>query len=295
MLALNKVVVADGDAPTVMEAVIQAMIEFRREILDNLQLSLEFHTEQLDEIKVHMKHMVEEQEKRITNRVLELQDKFKDQQSQIVELTKKTMLHSSETSLQYNKIANALDQPDRRLVPTSCNGIRSYSTGTFYIRPYESVEKPFMVRCDFDNQFHHSGGWTVFQRRMDGSVDFHQNWTMYKNGFGDVNGEHWLGLEKLHLMTRSGRHELLVLLKDFEGNSTFALYDEFHIASEKEKYKITVGKHSGTAVDSLIEHNGMKFSTFDQDNDLTEKMNCAESYKGAWWFKNCYRRYVASG
>ncbi|KFB50540.1 AGAP012000-PA-like protein [Anopheles sinensis] len=142
---------------------------------------------------------------------------------------------------------NEVNQIKVNVFPTSCGSVNFKETNTYYIRPYGYKENSFLVLCDFENYFNLGGDWTVFQRRIHGSVDFHRNWTMYKIGFGDVSGEHWLGLEKLHLMTRSGRRELLVVLEDFDGNSTFALYDEFKIGSEANKYKLTVGKYSGTA------------------------------------------------
>uniref|UniRef100_A0A182J0X9 Fibrinogen C-terminal domain-containing protein n=1 Tax=Anopheles atroparvus TaxID=41427 RepID=A0A182J0X9_ANOAO len=147
------------------------------------------------------------------------------------------------------------------------------------------------------DNFNLGGGWTVFQRRIDGAVNFYRNWTMYKNGFGDVNGEHWLGLEKLHLMMKSGRHELLVILEDHEGRSAYAHYESFQIGSEAEKYKLTVGGYSGTAGDALSVHDEEKFTTFDQDNDAEDDYdgadeeddyNCAKKYNGAWWFNACY-------
>ena len=41
------------------------------------------------------------------------------------------------------------------------------------------------------------------------------------------------------------------------------------------------------AGDSLTWHNGMKFSTFDVDNDIYDGTNCAEIHKGGWWYKGC--------
>uniref|UniRef100_A0AAG5DMM2 Fibrinogen C-terminal domain-containing protein n=1 Tax=Anopheles atroparvus TaxID=41427 RepID=A0AAG5DMM2_ANOAO len=202
------------------------------------------------------------------------------------------LLNPSQTDVgkQFANVKHESNQSSIDVIPSSCTMLNINETGIYYIRPAENVE-PFMVLCDFEDNFNLGGGWTVFQRRIDGAVNFFQNWTMYKHGFGDVNGEHWLGLEKLHVMTRSGRHEMLVILEDHEGGSAFALYDSFQIGSEADKYMLTVDNYSGTAGNSLSYHNGMKFSTFDQDND-NEESSCAEDYSGAWWFNHCYYSHL---
>uniref|UniRef100_A0AAG5DJX5 Fibrinogen C-terminal domain-containing protein n=1 Tax=Anopheles atroparvus TaxID=41427 RepID=A0AAG5DJX5_ANOAO len=202
-------------------------------------------------------------------------------------ITDKIMTSLSGIEQQLTYIKDVSYETSTRLDPTSCAAPNIYATGTYSIRPARDVE-PFLVLCDFEDNYNLGGGWTVFQRRFNGAVNFYRNWTMYKHGFGDVNGEHWLGLEKLHLMTRSGRHELLLILEDYDGNTAYALYDRFQIGSEAEKYKLTVGKYSGTAgEDALSYHHGMKFCTFDQENDKSDDINCAENRYGAWWFSNC--------
>uniref|UniRef100_A0A8D0RXB5 Ficolin 1 n=1 Tax=Sus scrofa TaxID=9823 RepID=A0A8D0RXB5_PIG len=145
--------------------------------------------------------------------------------------------------------------------------------------------QPLTVLCDMDTD---GGGWTVFQRRSDGSVDFYRDWAAYKRGFGSQLGEFWLGNDHIHALTAQGTNELRVDLVDFEGNHQFAKYRSFQVAGEAEKYKLVLGGFlEGNAGDSLSSHRDQFFSTKDQDND-NHSGNCAEQYHGAWWYNACH-------
>ena len=85
------------------------------------------------------------------------------------------------------------------------------------------------------------GGWLVFQKRLDGSVDFYRGWAEYKRGFGPLTGEFWLGLDKIHRLASSGSYQLRVDLEDFAGNTYYAEYDFLQVASESEKYTLRLG------------------------------------------------------
>ena len=111
--------------------------------------------------------------------------------------------------------------------------------------------KPIQVLCDMTTD---GGGWTVFQRRLDGSVDFYLDWESYKNGFGDLNGEFWLGNDNLHRLTATDDVILRVDLEDFDGNKTYAEYTTFKVADEADKYRLLIGGYNGTAGDSMGKH-----------------------------------------
>lgn len=142
---------------------------------------------------------------------------------------------------------------------------------------------PFDVFCD---QKTARGGWTVFQKRQDGSVNFYRGWSDYKRGFGNLNGEYWLGLDKIYRLTKL-KNTLRVDLEDTKGKRAYAAYEMFAVASERAKYKLSLGKYSGTAGDSLSTHRGAPFSTKDRDNDSWSS-SCAVSFKGAWWYTSCH-------
>ncbi|XP_062235274.1 microfibril-associated glycoprotein 4-like isoform X1 [Platichthys flesus] len=132
--------------------------------------------------------------------------------------------------------------------------------------------------------------WTVIQTRKDGTVNFYRPWIQYKVGFGSVGGEHWLGLDNLHYLTSGPtKFELQVDMEDFEGNKTSAHYRRFSVDSECNGYTLTVsGFTDKGAGDSMTSHNGMKFSTFDRDQD-TWSENCASNFMGGFWYHSCYQ------
>ena len=115
--------------------------------------------------------------------------------------------------------------------------------------------KPIQVLCDMNTD---SGGWTVFQRRLDGSVDFYRGWVSYKNGFGNLNGEFWLGNDNVHRLTDSDDVMLRVDLEDFEGNIAYAEYTTFKVADEADKYRLLIGGYNGTAGDSMAEGHSLR-------------------------------------
>ncbi|XP_041063734.1 tenascin-R-like [Carcharodon carcharias] len=153
---------------------------------------------------------------------------------------------------------------------------------TIYINgePQQSVQ----VFCDMTTD---GGGWTVFQRRQNGLTDFARTWADYRVGFGNLEDEFWLGLDNLHKLSAQTRYELRVDLRDGR-ESVYAAYDRFYLSDARNLYKLRLGDYNGTAGDSLSYHQGRPFSTKDRDNDVAIT-NCALSYKGAWWYKNCHR------
>ena len=139
-------------------------------------------------------------------------------------------------SLTVSKCLN-LDSADKNCAELYKSG--KSTSGVYAIDPDGSGA--FDVYCD---QTTAGGGWTVFQKRLDGSVSFYRGWTDYKNGFGDLNGEFWLGLDKIHRLTKT-KKRLRVDLMDTKGNTAYAEYDMFAVTSERTKYKLSLGTYSG--------------------------------------------------
>ncbi|CAL8396582.1 unnamed protein product [Gadus morhua 'NCC'] len=159
-------------------------------------------------------------------------------------------------------------------------GFHKNGVYTIYITPQETKK----VYCNMESA---GGGWTVVQRREDGSVDFQRTWKEYKMGFGNPAGEHWLGNEFMYLLSSQRPNVLRVELTDWNGHQAFSLYDRFLVGSEKQNYRLSLKSHSGTAgrQSSLVIH-GADFSTTDMDNDSC-LCKCALMLTGGWWFDAC--------
>ncbi|XP_041671489.1 microfibril-associated glycoprotein 4-like [Cheilinus undulatus] len=172
------------------------------------------------------------------------------------------------------------------LLPLDCSQIhkdKSRPSGVYTIYPIGATSAA-QVYCDMDSE---GGGWTVFQRRMDGSVNFYRPWDQYKMGFGSAAGEYWLGLENIFHLTLRRKFELLVDMEDFDGNTASARYTSFSIGPEKYGYTLHVSGFKDGGGDGLVYHNGMKFSTFDKDQDKLSG-NCAKKHLGAFWYNDCH-------
>ncbi|XP_059609170.1 microfibril-associated glycoprotein 4 [Phlebotomus argentipes] len=165
------------------------------------------------------------------------------------------------------------------VLPSSCREAQRKS-GIIRVEPSGFNRNPFYVNC--------LEGWTVIQHRDDGGVNFYRTWQEYRHGFGNLDGEFWIGLDKLHQLTATRVHELLIHLEDFEGERRVAQYDAFAIGGEKEHFALMLlGKYTGDAGDSLSYHAGQKFSALDMDNDSWVEGNCAQAHTGGWWYNAC--------
>ncbi|XP_022221690.2 angiopoietin-related protein 7-like [Drosophila obscura] len=193
----------------------------------------------------------------------------------------KMLIELEERRESLKQLTNDIIDEDRTY-PTSCLiGGKHNETSVIRVPGHGTLT----VLCDSELA---GLGWMVIQRRQDGLTNFYRDWSEYKAGFGELRGDFFIGLDRLHALTSSQPFELYIYMESFQGDKKFAKYDEFGIGNETEAFSLKIlGGYTGTAGDSLTYHKGNKFSTFDRDNDSANNMNCAQYHLAGWWFKNC--------
>ncbi|KAK9952384.1 hypothetical protein ABG768_018226 [Culter alburnus] len=165
---------------------------------------------------------------------------------------------------------------------------KSRRNGVYRVTP-QPKNSTFPVFCDMESS---GGGWTLIQHRFDGSTSFNRTWDEYKNGFGKLIEEFWLGNDKIHLLTKAKNMSLRIEIEDYEGVREYAHYDHFYVANESQQYRLSISGYSGTAGNAMqfnkkYNHDQMLFTTPDRDNDQYPSGNCGAYYSSGWWFDAC--------
>ena len=135
----------------------------------------------------------------------------------------------------------------------------------------------------------------TIQRRVSDSVDFNRGWDDYVTGFGEEDGNYWIGLEEMHQLTTANDVDLNINIETFEGEPFTLTLERFSVGNAESNYQMTYLRYSqssGRVKDTIFtdNYNGRSFTTRDRDNDRNFFANCASSrYRGGWWYNECTR------
>ena len=174
----------------------------------------------------------------------------------------------------------------------SCCDLRVFPPDRVLTGVYKMSMGTFVTANVYCNMTTDGGGWIVIQRNsINSQLSFNKNWREYEEGFGDLNKDFWVGLELMHTLTQRGQWEMRVDYQKDDKTWSYLHYNQFSIGSASEEYPLTVGEFTGVDTDwfggNYYPHNGMKFSTPDNDNE-NSSANCAARYKSGWWYNKCY-------
>ncbi|XP_021015267.1 angiopoietin-related protein 3 [Mus caroli] len=165
-------------------------------------------------------------------------------------------------------------------LPADCSAVYNrgeHTSGVYTIKPSNS--QGFNVYCDTQS----GSSWTLIQHRKDGSQDFNETWENYEKGFGSLNGEFWLGLEKIYALVQQSNYILRLELQDWKDSKHYAEYS-FHLGSHETNYTLHVAEIAGNIPGALPEHTDLMFSTW--NHRAEGQLYCPESYSGGWWWND---------
>ncbi|XP_066269812.1 ficolin-3-like [Branchiostoma lanceolatum] len=271
--------------------------EAARLAVENEITEIQFHTQNLEDSNDSLREQLQGQ----TAKMKQLQDQIKNLNTAISQLIdKKTETESDKgpsetagspttTAGTPGPVPTGTEQPTTEF--RDCTLLKKDTPGE------ESGVKTMVLPdgqdytafCDFSSP---GGPWTVIQRRReahgDKQVDFFKTWDEYRRGFGNPDGEYWIGNHALHQLTKHGDYELRIELRMTEDERAHAHYDMFRVLGADSKYQLKLGQYSGTAGDAMFVHRNQPFSTRDREHDTLASGNCARAYRGGWWYAKCF-------
>lgn len=252
-----------------------AEIQSRDDTVKNLQKEMQAYKNQL-EIK---KKTIDESD----NKIIQMQIKLNENHEVILKQNETIQQKEQELSKLEEQIKKNEENSNSCLTFGDSNDVHDIK-----LRNFET----FPVLCNSEIA---GRGWTFIQQRINGVENFNRNWETYKNGFGSFSGDFFLGLEKIHRLTKDQPHELYIYMENYKNLKFFARYDNFSIAGEEDKYRLlSLGTFSGNAgIDAFKFSKNKQFSTYDNDNDEWSG-NCATVRFGGWWFAESDNDYCDS-
>ncbi|XP_008107539.1 angiopoietin-related protein 3 [Anolis carolinensis] len=244
-----------------------------------------------------LKNVVEQQDNHLQNLLKIVQNQHAQlakQQEQIQDLKEKSINPTFQDGAQLLLSAKEDETRNIKLNATSeiqyyegnatdCSGIYNRgerSNGIYSINPRGS--KAFNVYCEMKTE----SSWTVIQNRSNGSQDFNQTWDDYINGFGNLDGEFWLGLHKMYSIVGHADYILRMELEDWRANKRYIEYT-LTMGGPETDYAVLLFRIAGNIPYALPEQKELKFLTEDHGNNTERNISCPESESGGWWYSGC--------
>ena len=153
----------------------------------------------------------------------------------------------------------------------------------------------FQARCDMTAE--DGRGWTVIQARdlsVDNGGDFNRSMQEYREMFGILTGNFWLGLRRIREIIQDGGGEqaLRIALQDDAGEWHTAIYGSFELDTEDRNFAISklskFRREQNSLEDALLPHWRHRFCTYDScEVGKLFGINCAQLFGGGWWYYSC--------
>ena len=116
---------------------------------------------------------------------------------------------------------------------------------------------------------------TIQQRTKPGSFGAKNNESTYRQGFGKLKDNYWIGLDKIYNLTRNNPMKLRLYYETTDGSIGVAFYNKFYIGDESSNFALYFDSYShGNAGNSLGNRSEFLFTS--------ERINNTVYYQG-WW------------